>query len=137
MLPKIKSNPFYPAHVRADGSIDGSITTFDPSKSTNRPKGSGSAASPQESDPELEEVLRLSLEQSKESGASSSNQIGKDLAPANGTALADGSGGSGKGSPSSSSKAVPAGVVDALASEKHGRWFSFDDRKVLLLLSRV
>ena len=25
---------------------------------------------------------------------------------------------------------MPTGVVDALASEKHGRWFSFDDRKV-------
>eukprot|EP00752_Nemacystus_decipiens_P001274 g1270.t1 len=77
-----------------------------------------------ESDPELEEALRLSREQAKESGVSSlSNQVEKDLAPANGTALPDGADG-GKGSP------VPAGVADALASEKHGRWFSFDDRKV-------
>ncbi len=27
-------------------------------------------------------------------------------------------------------KTAPTGAVDALASEKHGRWFSFDDRKV-------
>lgn len=95
-----------------------------------------------ELDPELEEVLRLSLQQSKDSGASAFDQRdpGRGFtAPANGTALADGTagggggGGGGKGSPSSSSlpsKAVPTGVVDALASEKHGRWFSFDDRKV-------
>ena len=25
---------------------------------------------------------------------------------------------------------MPTGVVEALASEKYGRWFSFDDRKV-------
>lgn len=103
------------------GSIDNLQT---PQKSTSQGSGSPTA---QGSDPELEEVLRLSLEQSKQSGVSSSS----DLAPANGMALPDGTtaaGGGGKGSPSS--EAVPAGVVDALASEKHGRWFSFDDRKV-------
>ncbi|CAB1098166.1 unnamed protein product [Ectocarpus sp. CCAP 1310/34] len=56
----------------------------------------------------------------------------QSLAPANGTALADtvGDGGGGGGNGSAASKAVPPGAVDALASEKHGRWFSFDDRKV-------
>lgn len=78
---------------------------------------------PQGSDPELEEVLRLSLEQSK--GQSPSNQ--EEKAPANGTALASTINGKGGGK---ASNAVPIGVVDALASEKHGRWFSFDDRKV-------
>eukprot|EP00903_Cladosiphon_okamuranus_P007250 g7034.t3 len=88
--------------------------------------GSGSRSpSARESDPELEEVLRLSLEQAKQSGISfpSAGQAGTDLAPANGTASADGTDGP-------SSEAVPAGVADAIASEKHGRWFSFDDRKV-------
>eukprot|EP00903_Cladosiphon_okamuranus_P007249 g7034.t2 len=91
--------------------------------------GTGNAGSrspsARESDPELEEVLRLSLEQAKQSGISfpSAGQAGTDLAPANGTASADGTDGP-------SSEAVPAGVADAIASEKHGRWFSFDDRKV-------
>ncbi|CAN0142172.1 unnamed protein product, partial [Ectocarpus sp. 12 AP-2014] len=86
--------------------------------------GEGGAPGADGSDPELEEVLRLSLQQQ------SAGQ--QSLAPANGTALADtagdGRGGGGKGS--AASKAVPPGAVDALASEKHGRWFSFDDRKV-------
>lgn len=47
------------------------------------------------------------------------------LAPASGTALGGGEGADG------GMKAVPKGVVDALASEKYGRWFSFDDRKVM------
>lgn len=71
-----------------------------------------------ESDSELEMVLRLSLEQSREQPAAN-QKSSEDLAPANGTALA------GKGA-----DAAQTGVVDALASEKHGRWFSFDDRKV-------
>ncbi|CAM9781452.1 unnamed protein product [Scytosiphon promiscuus] len=41
----------------------------------------------------------------------------------------DGVGGSGVGK-GSKAKVAPPGTVDALASEKHGRWFSFDDRKV-------
>ena len=88
------------------------------------------------SDPELAEVLRLSLEQAKRE-SSSTNQNRSGAAPANGTALAGAElGGADKGI-GGKEKAVPTGVVEALASEKCGRWFSFDDRKVLFFFSSM
>lgn len=67
-------------------------------------------------------MLRLSLEQSK-GPQPSPDTTRLVFAPANGTALAKKGGGR-------DVKAVPTGMIEALASENHGRWFSFDDRKV-------
>lgn len=76
-------------------------------------------------DEELKKVLRLSLELGQ-----TSNET-HDVAPTNGTALA----GSGTGDESvdkvgQAGPALATGAVDAMASEKHGRWFNFDDRQV-------
>ncbi|CAM9413070.1 unnamed protein product, partial [Laminaria digitata] len=90
----------------------------------------GDGGTPSEDvDPELAEVLRLSLEQAT-GESSSSNQNRPGAAPTDGTALAGaGRGGADKGV-GGEGKAVPTGVVEAMAAEKCGRWFSFDDRKV-------
>lgn len=60
------------------------------------------------------------------------------FAPTNGTALGEdgegkGPGAGGEGEGEGAGKAVPTGMVDALVSEKHGRWFNFNDRKVGVL----
>lgn len=68
----------------------------------------------------MEKALRLSLEQSeKDTGNGGGATIGGGVASVGGM-----------GGTMVNRTVVSKGTIDALAAEKHGRWFSFDDRKV-------
>lgn len=68
----------------------------------------------------MEKALRLSLEQSQREKGVAGGEMGG----------AGPGGGKAGGMKVKKGALVSKGTIDALAAEKHGRWFSFDDRKV-------